>query len=92
MQYMEVYWKHKFVDEPSQIYCEVDEDRNEIRKIEIYNNGDFGYATKNLSCNGTLLSKSEIPDVGVINEDKQFVAKIISKITFEKMWNYVINK
>lgn len=57
MTYIKVFWKHSFLDEPVLMYSELDENRNEIRKIEIYRDGMMGYAWVEVSMNGTFYRK-----------------------------------
>lgn len=45
MEYLKVEWVHDFNDEPSIIYSELDHNRNEWCKIEIYKNGQPGTRT-----------------------------------------------
>lgn len=86
MTYIKVSWKHSFSDEPVLMYSELDENRNEIRKVEIYRDGIMGYAWKDISMNGTTLSESEIPELSVINKDIQFEGVGIIKDEFDIIW------
>lgn len=83
---------HDFQDEPILLYSELDSKRNEIRKVEVYKNGEFGYACENKSANGTFLSKTEIPSLEDINADVQFAAYEIDKECFESIWNKAVSK
>ena len=86
MTYIKVQWTHGFQDEPILLYSELDSNKNEIRKVEIYKNGKLGYACENKSVNGTFLSKTEIPLLKDINSDAQFDACEIDKEYFESIW------
>ena len=92
MIYIKVHWKHNFQNEPIFLYMELDENRNEIRKVEIFGNDLLGYAYKNININGTFLSKFKIPELCEINEDSQFDAFEIDKETFELIWNRAVKK
>lgn len=92
MEYVKVIWKHEFTDEPVELYSELDDWNNEIRKVEVYRNGKVGYATIDLSYNNTFLSKYELPDIIEINQDEQFYATPISKDDFEIIWDNVTSK
>ncbi len=87
MIYLEVRWIHNLSDEPELIVSELDNDRNEIRKVEIFKNNRKGYADKDNSVNGSCLSEIPIPIVEEINSDNQFMAKEISRERFEEIWN-----
>lgn len=45
MQYWKVQWIHNFVDEPYLIYGELNATMEEIHKIELFRNGQLGYAS-----------------------------------------------
>lgn len=92
MKYIKVIWKHEFTDEPVELYSELDDWNNEIRKVEVYRNGEVGYATLDLSYSNTFLSKYELPDIIEINQDKQFCATSISKDDFEIIWDNATSK
>jgi len=87
MKYIKVEWLHDFVDEPSDLYYEMDENRFESRKVEIYKNGKVGYADANKEVGGARLGFLQIPDITVIGEDPEFRPKEISKEEFESIWN-----
>lgn len=91
MAYIKVYWKHTFPDEPILMFSELDEKRNEIRKVEVYRHNLIGCAWGDISRNGTFLSKYEIPEINVINEDAQFEGIEIEREEFEEVWEKAIN-
>lgn len=86
MMYLEVKWIHNFIDEPEYIVSELDNGRNEIRKVEIYKNNKKGYAVKDISVNGSQLSEIPLPTLEEINSDVQFNACYISHARFEEIW------
>lgn len=86
MEYIYVEWVHNFEDEPTILISELDEKRNEIRKIELYKNGSVGYAYNGISVMGTGLSSEPIPELKNIASDTQFIPKKISKEEFEGFW------
>lgn len=61
VEYLKVHWSHEFHDEPTIIYFEIDEHRNEVRKIEMYDDGSFGLASKDVMYNNCILSVAPIP-------------------------------
>ena len=88
LKYILLNWFHNLEDEPYIIYSEIDNQRYETRKIEIYKNGTIR------KCNEKMLnSQIELGDVAFpenldeINQDEQFHAQYISKEEFESMWN-----
>lgn len=92
MTYIKVCWKHNFSDEPILLFSELDDNRNEIRKVEIYRDGLMGCAWGNISRNKTILSECELPELSVINEDTQFEGIEIEREEFEKIWENAVNK
>lgn len=91
MTYIKVYWNHDFPDEPILMLSELDDDRNEIRKVEVYRGDLLGYACEDRNKNGTLLSECELPELSVINEDIQFEGVEIEKEEFEKVWKKALS-
>ncbi|MDE5778946.1 MAG: hypothetical protein K2I10_10655 [Lachnospiraceae bacterium] len=91
MMYIKVRWKHNFPDEPILLFSELDDNRNEIRKVEVYRDDLMGYAWGDISSNETFLSECELPELSVINEDIQFEGIEIRKEEFEIIWEKAIN-
>ena len=88
MEYILLEWFHDIENEPYIIYSEIDSQRYEIRKIEVFKNGTY------LKCSEEILSSQiELADVAFpenideINRDRQFCAKYITKEDFERMWD-----
>lgn len=86
MKYMMVKWLHDFEDEPVLLYSEMDEERNELRKIEIYENGKVGYADERIEVGDARLSKVPLPELKEIALDEEFIPSEIKMEEFEKMW------
>ena len=92
MKYIKVIWLHNDSRYPSEIYSELDNECNEVRKIEIFPDGAIGYAADNLSHGKTILGKVPVPSLQEINEDPQFRANEVTQEFFLKKWNeYVKN-
>lgn len=88
--YIKVEWIHEFPDEPVIIYSELDDYNNEIRKIEVYKDGKYGYANNVTEFGGTMLSKEPLPTIEEIDSDKQFRSKEITKNEFEDIWCKIV--
>ena len=86
MRYLKVKWLHDFDDEPVLLYSELTDDRSELRKVDVFPNGDFGYAYDKKFKSTTQLSKTSIPSEDEIAEDPQFVPETITKGEFEEIW------
>jgi hypothetical protein len=87
MNYIKVRWVHSFEDEPIMIFMELDDDRFESRKIEIFKSGFFAYADRFNSFGETRLGEDPIPSLEEIASDKQFQPEAIDKLEFEAIWS-----
>lgn len=85
-QYMKVFWKHNLADEPVCLYSELDDDRWETRKVEVFADGTNGYACRDEERTGTKLSIERLPTLEEIAEDPQFVPFVIERGEFERVW------
>jgi hypothetical protein len=83
--YIRVRWLHSSPDDPVDLWSELDADREEVRKVEIWSGGRVGYAT-NEEVGGTRLGELPVPLLNEINLDPQFQAEAITKADFEKCW------
>lgn len=86
MMYLKVEWFHSFADEPIVIYAEIDDDRWETRKIEVFRNGELGFSDGESECHSMGLSETQIPSIEEIGSDPEFSPRIITKDEFERMW------
>jgi hypothetical protein len=86
MNYICVKWKHAFSDEPILLYSEMDDNRWEVRKVEIFADGRVGYATAVESSGGSHLGEAPIPSVQEIANDPQFEPTVITKEEFDAVW------
>jgi hypothetical protein len=79
MKYLRVGWKHPHAEEPVILYSELDADRWEVRKVEVFRNGRRDYASVDGSSGGTRLGKVPIPELTEIAKDPQFEPCEISR-------------
>jgi hypothetical protein len=86
MTYLRVGWKHQNPDEPVTLYSELDADRWEVRKVEVFRNGRCGHASAEASSGGTELGRGPIPELHEIVKDPQFEPFEISRDEFEAVW------
>ncbi|MGL3209686.1 DUF6881 domain-containing protein [Bradyrhizobium sp. BR 1433] len=86
MIYLKVKWKHSFSDEPVLLYSELDRERWEVRKVEIFRSGRMGYAGPGSADGGTDLGVEPLPSFEEIAGDPDFEPEIISKAEFDKVW------
>ena len=86
MKYLRVLWKHSLAAEPVELLSEIDEEGFEVRKIEVFRDGQKCYASKIESERGTRLSVEPIPCLADIASDPQFVPEQISRDEFDLAW------
>jgi len=63
MNYIRVRWKHSDPDFPILLYSELDEERWEIRKVEIFVDGHKDYASESDSSGSSWLGEAAIPEL-----------------------------
>ena len=73
-------------DQPVLFYSELDNDRYEVRKVEIYKDDRFGLADISFEFGKTALGTMSVPSIEEINSEPEFLAQVISKEEFEKIW------
>ncbi|MGH1508310.1 DUF6881 domain-containing protein [Ralstonia solanacearum] len=86
LNYLLVEWIHEFPLEPVCIYSEMNSDRWETRKVEIYVDRWMGFSDGTNSVGGSMLSTEPLPSLQVIATDPQFIPVEISQEEFEKIW------
>jgi hypothetical protein len=86
MKYIRVAWKHQHPDEPVILYSELDANRFEVRKVEVFRNGRCGYASTEASSGGTKLGILAMPVLSEIAKDAQFEPVEITQDEFESVW------
>jgi hypothetical protein len=86
MKYMKVSWRHTHPDEPTLLYSELDDARWETRKVEIFRNGNIGYASSTASSGSSELGIVPIPPISIIASDPEFEPTEITKEEFEEVW------
>lgn len=85
---------HTYDDLPVRVYSELDEQRYEVRKIEIFRDGSIGYAFDDIEVGPTGLGELPIPSLEEIAQDPYeiFFPKEITKEEFEKVWSEIVMK
>jgi hypothetical protein len=91
MHYMRCEWIHAFPNEPVLMYSELDDDRWEIRKVEIFADGTTGYASESEERGGSGLGTVQVPSLEEIAKEPEFRPSVISKDEFERVWNARLN-
>jgi hypothetical protein len=86
MSYISVQWVHQDPSDPIWLLSELDSERWETRKIEIFADGSKGYATKTEEVGGTRLGERPVPPLAKIAADPQFIPREIMQDEFEAAW------
>jgi hypothetical protein len=86
MDYLKVRWVHDSSDDPVLLMSELDEDRYEVRKVEVFSDGRMGFASAVQSGGETQLGEKPVPPASVIAEDPRFVVQPLDAQDFERAW------
>ncbi len=86
MDYICVKWKHTDLDFPILLYSELDDERWEVRKVEVYLDGHKDYASMDDESGSTWLGEASVPPLNEINSSPEFEASEISRYQFERVW------
>jgi len=86
VEYIRVRWRHNNPEDPIWLISELDDERWEIRKVEIFPNGSKGYADREIEFGGTWLGQVPVPPLSEISEDPEFLPEEISREEFEAIW------
>ena len=87
--YVRLDWIHDHEDEPHLIYSELDDERYETRKIEVFKDGRIVKVSEDHPESGsTGLAVLPIPTIEETNaiSEEQFHAEEISAAEFEDLW------
>jgi hypothetical protein len=91
MIYFKTPWRHESDNEPVLLYSELDDDRLECRKVEIYRDGRMGFADKNVEFLGAMLGIRQTPSLEEIAALKDFDPVVIGQDEFNKVWEMALN-
>ena len=86
MRYVRVRWVHQFEDSPIDLYSEVDDQSQEVRKVEVFANGLMQFADQEQQTGDTWLGDEPFPTIEEIAEDPQFLPAMIDRDEFERVW------
>jgi hypothetical protein len=86
MKYLYVKWLHKNPGDPVHLYSELDNERYEVRKVEVYADGRRGFADREEEFGGTVLSSMPLPPLAEIAAMKEYEPKEIPVEEFQRVW------
>ena len=84
--YIRVRWIHQDASQPIWLLIELDGERFETRKIEVFADGRKGYASENEEIGGSILGDQPVPSLSNVSSDPQFVPIEITRDEFESAW------
>lgn len=61
MKYILVKWKRNDLEDPVLLYSELNDDRWETRKVEVYSDGRMGYADRERRSGDTSIGLEPVP-------------------------------
>ncbi len=86
MRDIKVKWIHSDADLPVWLYSELDEERYEVRKVELHADGSCGYADATGEVGDTGLGVYPVPPLAEIASNPVFEPVEISREAFERVW------
>jgi hypothetical protein len=85
--YIKVKLVHSNSDDAILLYLELDADRWEIRKVEIYSDGRIEFADEHEETGDLSLAEVPVPPFEKLEADPQYEPELISADEFERVWN-----
>ena len=85
-RYISVRWLHSNAEDPVLLLSELDEDRWELRKIEIWSDRRKGFADQYENVGGTRLGEVPVPKNDDISSDPEFELTDITEWDFAQEW------
>lgn len=85
-RYLKVQWHHELPDEPVWLFSELDDERYEVRKVELFRDGTRTYADASRHSGSTMLGEIPAPSIAEFSELEEFSAFEIECSEFEAQW------
>jgi hypothetical protein len=86
MRYVYIKWVHKHPEQPVHLYSELDDQRYERRKVEVYADGRRGFADRSEEAGGTALGAMPLPPLDEIAAQPEYEPKEIAEGDFQRIW------
>ena len=84
--YQRVEWQHDIDSDPIEIWSELDHERWELRKFEVYRDGSVSFADEQNEVGGSFLGEEPWPPNSKIEADPQFSLSSVTQDLFEERW------
>jgi len=85
--FVHVHRSHVNVEEPSDLYSEIDRDRCEVRRVEVFLNGRFGYANAKGAFGNTKLEEHLPIALDEGGNKTELQREEITRLEFEAIWD-----
>lgn len=85
-------WKQAQTGFPVEFYSELDAQRYETRKVEIFSDGRRAFAAHDQSTHGTRLGIIPVPPIAELKLNHEFDTKEIRQEVFEQQWQAAIKQ
>ena len=72
------------------LYSELDDQRWELRKVEVFRDGRMGYADGEQEFGGSALGFEPMPHLAEIAADPQFEPVELTRLEFESIWSEAV--
>jgi hypothetical protein len=92
MIYFKTTWRHDSDNDPVLIYCELNDARWELRKVEVYRDGRMGFANEKEEYLGTMLALRQDPPIEEIAAQPDFEPSVISADEFDAVWSKALKR
>ncbi|WP_308364859.1 MULTISPECIES: hypothetical protein [unclassified Microbulbifer] len=79
-------WHNSPADSPVEFYSELNNDRFETRKVEVFKDGSLGFSSEKASSKTTRLGIVAVPPLAEIAKQPEFDIHIITPQQFEEKW------
>lgn len=86
MIYLKVHWSHDSENQPVAFYSEMEDDRMEIRKVELFADGSLGFADETNSSGRTMLGALPMPTLEELAAGPHYEPEEITREEFEDIW------
>lgn len=86
MTHIVVIWHHENLDDPVELFSELDDERYEVRKVEVFRDGRKCFADASAHSGNTALGIVPVPPLEEIASDRQFRPRTITRQEFEAAW------
>ncbi|MDH0866883.1 hypothetical protein [Mitsuaria sp. GD03876] len=88
--HLKVGWHHEDAAYPVLYFCELDEERYEVRKVEVFADGRMAYAQEGEEVGGSWLGEAPAPSAAEIDADPEFQVLGFSAREFERAWSAAV--